>query len=162
MKILCPIGLRGGPGLITRIVEINGTQSELILLHVIDTQPHHDLDEILRSSAWGRPRSSGGENELISAEQAAGRTAIDEAVKSAKKFGFQVGNAKITWGKPEHVIVDTAKEQNVDLIVICAREGSQGHPRIGPASVGHTARFVLDHAPCDVLLLREVETARDD
>jgi nucleotide-binding universal stress UspA family protein len=21
--------------------------------------------------------------------------------------------------------------------------------------VGHTARFVLDHAPCDVLLLRE-------
>ena len=37
---------------------------------------------------------------------------------------------------------------------IRASEGSAGHPRLGPASVGHTARFVIDHAPCDVLLLR--------
>lgn len=157
MKILCAIGLRGGLGLIRRIVEIHGTRAELILLHVIDTRPHHDLDEILRTSSWGRQRLSSGENELLSAEQAAGRAAIDEAVNAAKDVGFQVGSAKIARGKPEHVIVDTAGEQNVDLIVIRAREGSEGHPHIGPESVGHTARFVLDHAPCDVLLLRETE-----
>lgn len=49
-------------------------------------------------------------------------------------------------------IADTAA---VALICISAREGSEGHPHIGPASVGHTARFVLDNAPCDVLLLRD-------
>lgn len=162
MKILCAIGLRGGPGLINRIVEIIGTQTELILLHVIDTQPHHDLDEILRTSSWGRSRLSGGENEVLSAEQAAGRAAIDETMNAAKRAGFQVGSAKIAWGKPEHVIVDTAGEALADLIVIRAREGSQGHPRIGPASVGHIARYVIDHAPCDVLLLREIEVAKGD
>jgi hypothetical protein len=40
------------------------------------------------------------------------------------------------------------------LIVIFARELPQAHPGVGPASVGHTARFVLDHAPADILLLR--------
>jgi nucleotide-binding universal stress UspA family protein len=24
----------------------------------------------------------------------------------------------------------------------------------GPASIGHVARFIIDHAPCDVLVLR--------
>ncbi|MFN8474839.1 MAG: universal stress protein [Anaerolineae bacterium] len=58
-------------------------------------------------------------------------------------------------GKPEQVIVRVAQEGGVALIAIRAREGTAGHPRLGPASVGHTTRFVLDHAPCDVLLLRD-------
>jgi nucleotide-binding universal stress UspA family protein len=29
-----------------------------------------------------------------------------------------------------------------------------GRPATGPPAVGRTARFVLDHAPCPVLLLR--------
>jgi nucleotide-binding universal stress UspA family protein len=37
----------------------------------------------------------------------------------------------------------------VDLLVL-ARNGK---PRLEPKSVGHYSRFVLDHAPCDVLLV---------
>jgi len=92
----------------------------------------------------------------MSAEQAAGRAALEEAQNAAKTAGFQSESSRIAHGKPEQVIVEIAGEQNVDLSVIRAREGSEGHPHIGPASVGHTARFVLDHAPCDVLLLREL------
>ena len=156
MKILCAIGLRGGRGMVQRIAELNGVQAELILLHVIDTRPHHELDEILRTSAWRRPQPSVGEDDLLSAEQAAGRAALEEAQNAAKTAGFQSESSKITRGKPEQIIVETAREQKADLIVIRAREGGEGHPHIGPASVGHTARFVLDHSPCDVLLLREL------
>jgi nucleotide-binding universal stress UspA family protein len=53
------------------------------------------------------------------------------------------------------MILQIAEDAKVSLISMWAREGTEGHPHIGPASVGHTARFVLDHAPCDVLLLRE-------
>ena len=159
MKILCAIGLRGSPELIYRIAEINGTQAELILLHVIDSRPHHELDEFLRAQPWSRPRTQNEVDELLSVEQAAGHAAIDEAIEAAKTAGFQVGSAKIARGKPEQVIVATASEQHADLIAIRAREGAEGRPHIGPASVGHTARFVLDHAPCDVLLLREIEPA---
>ena len=43
---------------------------------------------------------------------------------------------------------------NHDVIVIGAREGYGDPTQIGPRSVGHVARFVLDHAPCPVLLVR--------
>ncbi len=155
MRILCAIGLRGGPGMIERIAKFNQGQSEFFLLHVIDAGPHHELNEIMRSAAWGRSRTSSGEDELLSAEQAAGQAVIDEAIGIAKKLGIQVKNTSIARGKPEQVIIDSIREHKVDLVVIWSREGSVGHPRFGPASIGHTTRFVLDHAPCDVLLLRE-------
>jgi nucleotide-binding universal stress UspA family protein len=37
-------------------------------------------------------------------------------------------------------------------ILVLARGGEPDH--LGPKSIGHAARFVLDHAPCDVLLVR--------
>jgi nucleotide-binding universal stress UspA family protein len=53
------------------------------------------------------------------------------------------------------VVVAAAGRLGCRLVVLRASQGAAGVPRIGPASVGHTARFVLDHAPCDVLLVRD-------
>jgi hypothetical protein len=43
-------------------------------------------------------------------------------------------------------------------VMVCidgGRSDSHGNgPPTGPPSVGHTARFVVDHAPCPVLLVR--------
>ena len=49
-------------------------------------------------------------------------------------------------GLPEDVVMQAAAD--VDLLVI-ARDSR--HP--SPHSIGHAARFVVDHAPCDVLLV---------
>ena len=57
-------------------------------------------------------------------------------------------------GRPELEIVNLAAEWRADLLVVCSRAAYQGRQEIGPKSVGHVARFVLDHAPCPVLLLR--------
>ena len=57
-------------------------------------------------------------------------------------------------GKPEREIVQCAAEWHADLILICPRPPGYAGPALGPKSVGHVARFVLDHAPCPVLLLR--------
>lgn len=43
-----------------------------------------------------------------------------------------------------------AAAQGVDLLVM-ARDRSRAHS--GPHSLGHVARFVVDHAPCAVLLV---------
>jgi nucleotide-binding universal stress UspA family protein len=51
-------------------------------------------------------------------------------------------------GHVEHVVVEAARE--ADLLVL-ARDGGHAHP--GPHSIGHAARFVVDHAPCRVLLV---------
>jgi nucleotide-binding universal stress UspA family protein len=51
-------------------------------------------------------------------------------------------------GRPEREIV--AACANVDLLVL-ARDGDRD--RLGPRSLGHHTRFVVDHAPCQILLV---------
>ena len=50
--------------------------------------------------------------------------------------------------------INIATQWAADLIVICSRSSHSPGPPLGPKSVGHIARFVLDHAPCPVLLVR--------
>jgi nucleotide-binding universal stress UspA family protein len=57
-------------------------------------------------------------------------------------------------GRPEREIVNAAAEWAADLVLICSRAQYREKHEIGPKSVGHVARFVLDHAPCPVLLVR--------
>jgi nucleotide-binding universal stress UspA family protein len=51
-------------------------------------------------------------------------------------------------GRIEREVVDAAAD--ADLLVL-ARDGD--HSRVGPHSLGPAARFVVDHAPCRVLLV---------
>jgi nucleotide-binding universal stress UspA family protein len=51
-------------------------------------------------------------------------------------------------GRIEHEVVAAA--EGADLLV-CARDGDRSHP--GPHSLGPPTRFVVDHAPCQVLLV---------
>jgi nucleotide-binding universal stress UspA family protein len=51
-------------------------------------------------------------------------------------------------GRIEREVVAAA--EGMDLLVL-ARDGD--HARLGPHSIGPAARFVIDHAPCRVLLV---------
>lgn len=51
-------------------------------------------------------------------------------------------------GRPEREVVSAAAD--ADLLIL-ARDGDQ--TRLGPKSLGKEARFVVDHAPCPVLLI---------
>ncbi len=53
-------------------------------------------------------------------------------------------------GKPFSEIVDTAKEQNIDLIVI----STHGHSGVEHIFFGSTSEKVVKKAPCPVLTLR--------
>ena len=94
------------------------------------------------------------EHEVAAAEENAGQTSLAETQVAAEAAGF-TAHSRLVQGRPEEIIIQVARDESVSLICISAREGAEGHPHIGPASVGHTARFVLDHASCNVLLLRQ-------
>jgi nucleotide-binding universal stress UspA family protein len=51
-------------------------------------------------------------------------------------------------GQVEHLVVEAARDADV---LVLARDGDRAHP--GPHSLGPAARFVVDHAPCRVLLV---------
>lgn len=88
----------------------------------------------------------------------ADQAGIFEALAAAQAAGLAT-QTRLERGKPEQVIVTLARETGMNLIAIGARQNPEHHPPLGPGSVGHTARFVLDHAPCDVLLVRTLASA---
>ena len=134
---------------------LSATQSlNFGMLYVIDTAPRkeieHTRERFLRRP--GPPRSR--ENEMEMAELAGAQDVLNEGLHylpNAETFQRQ--------GRPEREIVNVAAEWQADLVIICPRGEYGGKPTIGPKSVGHVARFVLDHAPCPVLLVRQ--TARE-
>lgn len=155
MQIVCSVGLRAAPDFVRRVLAVTAAaRPELVLLHVIDSGPRRDLEHLagpLRFGPRGRDAQRGAA--IDAAEEAAGHASLDEALAEARVAGV-AAEARLERGRPEQVIVAVAQEAQASLVVLRARDNVEGHPFVGPASVGHVARFVLDHAPCDVLLLR--------
>jgi nucleotide-binding universal stress UspA family protein len=73
--------------------------------------------------------------------------------KLAKSEIIGVKNVKtiIKTGKPFVEIIETAKEENADLIIIA----THGHSGVEHILFGSTAEKVVRKAPCPVLTLRE-------
>ncbi len=163
MRVLCAIGIRYGVDLVRRSAQKIGTSADYVLLNVIDSGPRRGLERLggplhpppPPPPSRHPPPPPHHERDLDEAEQAAGEEALREALDTAHQLGLRA-ETRLERGEPEHVIVELAQQLHADLIAIRSREHG-GHPPSGPASVGHTARFVLDHAPCDVLLLRKRE-----
>lgn len=150
MRVLCAIGIRRGSELVKRLSKILRGGDELTLAHVLDEGPRHDLNHL---EGTLRPHHL-RQGELDSAEEEAGRTVLAEAAEVAGSLGFSV-TTRLERGNPEHVIVELSRELEADVIAVFARETPGRHPLHGPPSVGHTARFVVDHAAADVLIFRE-------
>ena len=125
------------------------------LIYVIDSGPHGELERqrerFLRTPALNPRRSE----QMQNAETGAAQDILEEGAR------YLPGAERISkTGRPEREIVNFALAWNAELVVICPRSPLHGGPTIGPKSVGHVARFVLDHAPCPVLLVRPVTRER--
>jgi len=119
------------------------------LLTVMDVGPRRDIDRT-RERFWRQPiHRQPVIREMLAAEK--------EAAEDILKMGLErlpEAESLLRQGYPELEIVNTAAEWKADVILICPRAEYGAPPTIGPHSVGHVARFVLDHAPCPVLLVR--------
>ena len=126
-------------------------QLTLGMLYVTDTGPRHDIDHI-RERFFRPPGPPGPRaHEMRQAEHAAADDILNEGLRylpNAEPLQCE--------GRPEREIVNVAAEWQADLVILCPLAQYGGKPTIGPKSVGHVARFVLDHAPCPVLLLRSL------
>lgn len=120
------------------------------LITVIDSGPRHGMERV-RERFWHPPahRHDPLTDEMLKAEQDSAQQTLQEALQYAPG-----AETLLRQGRPELEIVNAAAEWKANVILVCARAEYGEPPHIGPHSVGHVARFVLDHAPCPVLLLR--------
>ncbi len=131
-----------------RVRELVPPGAAVELFHVIDEAPVHELG-MQFARRPGHPRPPDLDARAREAE-ARGSDAILEEARAA--IGRPAATA-VGRGRPEREIVARARETGVSLVVVGARPGDL-HTPPEPHSLGHVSRFVVDHAPCPVLLVR--------
>lgn len=125
-------------------------RAELLLVSVRGPGPRAGLD-LVRHRPGGHRLPPHRERELVEAERSGGASALAEAESRARALVATVKSMQLA-GEPGRAVCDMAAREQVDVIVI--RAGGRDQPHLGPKSLGPTARFVTDHSPCPVLLLR--------
>ena len=78
--------------------------------------------------------------------QAAASARLNEITIKAREMGIEVGS-ELKLGIPSQIIIETAREKGVDLIVI----GTRGLTGLRHLLLGSTAERVVQHADCPVL-----------
>ncbi len=67
-----------------------------------------------------------------------------------------MSEARVLEGDPRMALVDTAREERVDLVVV----GSHGRTGISKLVLGSVASHVVTHAPCSVLVVKQAAAAK--
>jgi nucleotide-binding universal stress UspA family protein len=105
-----------------------------------------DAEAVARGARYallGRPHRSATEALGTMSEQSARQLLADAQAALGRDAVLDVRSGRI-----EHEVVAAA--ETMDLLAF-ARDKDHTHP--GPHSLGPTGRYVLDHAPCAVLLI---------
>lgn len=157
MRVLCCLDGTNGER-VSWVVSALLTPSErtIAVLYVTDTGPREEMERYREQHLRPSHPPLSRREQMQRAEGMAAREIVEEGSRS-------LGGAEMLQrsGRPEQEIVQAALAWQADVIVICSRSSIGGGPPLGPKSVGHVARFVLDHAPCPVLLVRPLSsTAR--
>jgi nucleotide-binding universal stress UspA family protein len=74
---------------------------------------------------------------------------VDSTAERLKGFGL-AAEGVVLEGSPGKLIVNEAKEWPADLIVV----GAHGLTGLESLLMGNVARYVVDHAPCSVEVVR--------
>ncbi len=152
--LLCLSGLDSDAFLDHALRRLPDPGWRFVLLYVVDTRPVDELG--YRRQALFRGRLS--PERLAQLDTVADSSAADVLAEAQAYVLGQRPAATVETlvrrGRPEREIIAVANTLARPLVVLGARPGGRSAVPIGPTSIGHVARFVLDHAPGDVLLLR--------
>ena len=133
-------------GCVDAAAEIIPDEADVTLLHVTPSDVVAAA-EIASAGLLGRARDVREPTRRM--EDVADEAASELLAAAASRLGREDAERIHRTGRVEQEVV-RALAENVDLLV-AARDGDRS--RLGPHSLGHATRFVVDHAPCAVLLV---------
>lgn len=153
---------------------------EFTLLYVVDTRPAEELNFMRRTHLFGSRTGSQHRHDMRTADQDLGSQILAEAAAQIENYQggqHQIEAQLIFEGRPEREIIAYLDRSPVDLVVIGTRfqgdlkasappppppprPGPEPLPPLepragrGPQSIPPIARFIIDHALCDILILK--------
>jgi nucleotide-binding universal stress UspA family protein len=134
-------------GCVDTAATLSPDAAEFVLLHVTDST----VTEAVHG-AFGGLLGRGGRDPADRFTDVAGAAEQRLLAAAVERLG-RPATTEVRAGAVEREVVRACA--GADLLV-CARDGS--HDRLGPRSLGRHTRFVVDHAPCAVLLVWPDET----
>lgn len=144
-KVLVWVSEGTWPAVIDAARSLPPGDAEFTLLHAVDAElPEAAHGAVLGLFGRGSPGPDPGA--LISA--AAEEAAASLLERAAARLDRPCDTIQ-EHGHPERIVVSAAAS-GYDLLIL-ARDGDVSH--LGPKSLGKHGRFVVDHAPCQVLLV---------
>ena len=154
MRVVCCVDGEGSAGLLAATLARLAPIEELTLLYCIDVG-HQDDVRLAQGSILGRMhRGERHDTQISAAEEQRAATVLAEAATAARSAGYQgQQGTRVVHGRPGHEIVQTLAELRADVVALYPRPPSRQTPP-GPHSLGHAASFIVDHAPCAVLLVK--------
>lgn len=163
MLLVCCCDGEGSDALIHRALARCGDVATVVLVHCIDSGPELDVHFIQERVFHHHHHHLHEQHTAAMAEslQVHAAAVLEAAVAAARAAGFAGDlQTRALHGRPEREIVRLLAEENADAVALFPRPPSR-QQESGPHSVGHVARYIVDHAPCDVLLLRGGSLASD-
>jgi nucleotide-binding universal stress UspA family protein len=121
-------------------------------VHVIDVRGRLDLGALRHAIGGSDPLPPHQVEAIDEAGRQHASVVLDAAMAAFNERGLLSEAGFMRVGEPGREICAAASAWSAELVVLQASRRSRPEP--SPRSVGHTARFVLDHAPCPVLLIR--------
>jgi nucleotide-binding universal stress UspA family protein len=120
------------------------SDAEITLLHVASTEPE-TVALAARRGLLGRHPPRDAEPQSLPAISA---QSAKQLLAEAQTLLGRPATRQALRGRVKHEVVAAA--EGIDVLVL-ARDGDREW--LGPRSLGPDARFVVDHAPCQVLLI---------
>ncbi len=133
---------------LSNLTNLAGAEILLVYVHGHGARGGFDL---IRRRPGGHGLPPQREHELAEAEVRRGAEALADAARHAASLNVTVRTVELT-GEPGREVCELAGRERLDLVVV--RGAGRDAPPLGPRSVGPAARFITDHCPCPVLVLR--------
>jgi nucleotide-binding universal stress UspA family protein len=132
-----------------------------LLVFVSDTRPEAELTRALSRLPGRGPGRQRAEARMHETDQWSEASVREEARAWLTGAGREA-EMIVTNGRPEREILRVAEERGVEVVALGGGRGLPGrYPGPGPFPLSPVARYVVDHARCDVLLLRRYIEAAD-
>jgi nucleotide-binding universal stress UspA family protein len=147
MKIL--LGVDASPHSRVTVAALCGMQwprgtSVIVLSAVEPTEPQYAPEPHMVASVAGALAVLEAD-QIKTHEEVVARTE-----QTLREAGFETVG-RVANGDPRHVLVDAARSEGADLLVV----GSHGRSGIGRLLMGSVAAHVVAHAPCNVLVVKK-------
>jgi universal stress protein E len=111
---------------------------------------------VTTAAATGMPMgvTTGAEQEMIEVERQARLKLVQEVTT---QHGIAPEHTRLMLGNAADLLSEEAERVRADIVVM----GAVSRSRLQRVFIGHTAERVLDHLPCDVLVVKPLEFASD-